>query len=121
MENKITELSYAESYGSKSSDMKLTIEFASRKVIIDTHEERQIRKCTEADWQKIEKFISKCNFMKWKNDYFEPVLDGMIWGLGLSFMDGSGKSSHGTNGFPTEWKQFQSLKRFCQRLMKQDD
>ncbi len=121
MESVFSKLVYTESNWPDVMGEKLTIDFASRKVIIDTPDERQIRKCTEADWQKIETLFSKCNFEEWKENYFEPVLDGTGWTLVIEFTGDKKKESHGSNGYPTEWKQFQSLKRFCKRLMKQDD
>ena len=121
MKDEIATISYTESDWPKLMAEKLTIDAVNRKIIIDNKDERMIRKCTEADWQKIEHLISKCNFMQWKENYFEPVLDGTSWNLEIKFTDGRTHESHGSNGYPDEWKQFLSLKRLCRRLMKQDD
>ena len=81
MKDEITTISYTENDWPKLMAEKLTIDAVNREIIINNKDERMIRKCTEADWQKIEHLISKCNFMQWKENYFEPVLDGTTWDI----------------------------------------
>jgi hypothetical protein len=100
---------------------KLKIDTANRKIVIDTKDERMIRKCTESDWLKLEKYVAACKFSAWEKEYFEPVLDGTTWDIEIVNSDGNTMESHGCNGYPVEWKQFLALKRFCHRLMKKDD
>ena len=49
--------------------------------------------------------LRRCRPLAWKEDYYQPVLDGESWGVEIRFRDAV-MTKRGSNDYPDEWGEF---------------
>ena len=92
---------------------ELTITAEDRRVVCESETRRIEHQCSGAEWRKLEELLSGCNFPAWREEYYEPVLDGTHWRLEIHGADGQIRKSDGMNAYPDEWKSFMEMCDFC--------
>ena len=67
---------------------------------------------TLSEWTKLSDAIIKSGVLKWKKEYYAPVLDGVSWMLKMEYdSDSDGPASFfitGNNAYPASWDKFVS-------------
>ena len=99
----------------------LTITAAERRVVCEIRDEdgkteTADHRCGDAEWAKLEELLAKCNFSAWREEYDEPVLDGTCWHLEIQYADGQTMKSEGMNGYPDEWRDFETMCEYCEEI-----
>ncbi len=94
----------------------ITIDFAMNEIIVDSFLEG-IKWCRIGDRERstIEAKLNTSRPEEWAENYFEPVMDGMMWDLKLFEGSDLVKESSGSNGYPPneQWQALCSLVTFC--------
>ena len=85
--------------------------------IRDFQEETSVKWCRIGSRERstIEAKLNTSRPEEWAENYFEPVMDGMMWDLKLFEGNDLVKESGGCNGYPPneQWQALCSLVTFC--------
>lgn len=92
---------------------ELTITEEDRRVVCESETERIGHQCSEAEWRRLAELLTACDFPVWRDDYYEPVLDGTHWRLEIHGADGRIMKSEGMNAYPDEWPTFTAMCDYC--------
>ena len=94
----------------------ITIDFAMNEIIVDSFVEG-VKWCRIGSRERstIEAKLNTSRPEEWAENYFEPVMDGMMWDLKLFEGNDLVKESGGCNGYPPneQWQALCSLVTFC--------
>jgi hypothetical protein len=62
-------------------------------------------------WDEFRKsLVEKANVLSWKESYVDPyILDGFQWDLNINFSDGKTLEIGGSNDYPKEWAELNSI------------
>ncbi len=99
----------------------ITIDFGMNEIIVDSFVEG-VKWCRIGSRERstIEAKLNTSRPEEWAEDYFEPVMDGMMWDLKLFEGDNLVKESGGCNGYPPneQWQALCSLVTFCSAVTR---
>ena len=99
----------------------ITIDFGMNEIIVDSVVEG-IKWCRIGSRERstIEAKLNTSRPEEWAEDYFEPVMDGMMWDLKLFEGENLVKESGGCNGYPPDeqWQALCSLVTFCSAVTR---
>ena len=94
----------------------ITIDFAMNEIIVDSFVEG-VKWCRIGSRERstIEAKLNTSRPEEWAENYFEPVMDGMMWDLKLFEGNDLVKESGGCTGYPPndQWQALCSLVTFC--------
>ena len=94
----------------------ITIDLAQNEIIFESFPEG-VKWCRIGSRERstIEAKLNTGRPEEWAENYFEPVMDGMMWDLKLFEGSNLVKESGGCNGFPPneQWQALCSLLTFC--------
>ena len=94
----------------------ITIDLAQNEIIFESMQEG-VKWCRIGSRERstIEAKLNTGRPEEWAENYYEPVMDGMMWDLKLFEGSNLVKESGGCNGFPPneQWQALCSLLTFC--------
>ena len=99
----------------------ITIDFGMNEIIVDSMIEG-VKWC-RIGFRELSTIEAKLNTSRpeeWAEDYFDPVMDGMMWDLKLFEGNDIVKESSGCNGYPPneQWQALCSLVTFCSAVTR---
>ena len=99
----------------------ITIDLAQNEIIFESFPEG-VKWCRIGSRERstIEAKLNTGRPEEWAENYFEPVMDGMMWDLKLFEGSNLVKESGGCNGYPPDeqWQALCSLLTFCSAVTR---